>query len=156
MDNINNSNELCQGQVPCMGEWNKLRGFWEKEGTFKTSLTHLDGLSGAVPYGSEEASIYGSEFKHTDINTPYYDRMTTERVIAPWEAELEEKTFMNTLKELNQRPFTTYQNIENKPIPQEKYESVEGFGSDTKNINFKIAAICFLLFIIFMIIREMK
>ena len=156
MDHVNNSNELCQGKEPCIQDWNKLRGFWEKDGPFKTSLTHLDGLSGAIPQDSDEGRIYGSQFMHTDINTPYYDRMLTERVIAPWEAELEEKTFMNTLKELNQRPFSTYQNIINKPIPQEKYESIEGFGQNAMNVNFKIACIVFLIFIIYMLIKEMK
>jgi len=148
-------NHICKNHETCIMDWDKIRGFYEKEGQFKTSLTHLNGLKGTYsPNG-----VYGSEFMHVeDMHTPYYDRMTTETVKVPWQAEFQERTFMNRTKELNQRPFNTYQYIKTAPVSQEIHEQVpvEGFGENTQNLMFKVICIIILIYFIYRIINEMK
>lgn len=148
-------NHNCKNNEACTIDWTKIKGFYEKEGQFKTSLTQLNGLKGT----EMDNGVYGSEFMHvTDMHTPYYDRMTTETVEVPWQAELQERTFMNVTKELNQRPFATYQQIKTGPIPQEIHEKVaiEGFGEDTQNLMFKVVCIIILIYFIYRLINQMK
>jgi hypothetical protein len=149
-------NKCDQKQDACVVDWNNIQGFYEKEGGFKTSLTAIGNISGAVPQNTEEGSIYGAEFMPAIMHTPYYDRMTTETVSVPWLAESNEQTFMNRTKELNEPIVKDYRELVTRSIPQEQYASVEDFSTDTPNYYFKVLCIVFLVFIIYLIIKEMK
>ena len=152
LDIINNAPELCDNSTSCIAEWNKLRKHYETQ-QYTSALTHLGGLSGAVPINND-TNIYGSQFMPVEIKTPAYERHITVDTEVPWipNAVWLERTFLNRTKALNERPVGTYQYIKNSSIPQIKYEPVEHFGlKTTENFTFKILALLFLALIIFLI-----
>lgn len=97
----------------------------------KHSLTHLDGLSGSVPLGTEigssshkvDINMGGAEFKNVEYKTPYYEYTITERIVPPWLGLEQEKTFMNYIKDKNEPEVKTYKNIKLNPVSTRKYES---------------------------------
>ncbi|QKF93614.1 hypothetical protein QKU48_gp0156 [Fadolivirus algeromassiliense] len=154
MENTNNNRLLCEQQNAQVIEWDKVPDFAEKKGQFETSLTHLGGLEG----NSDEDVVYGAEYMETDIKTPYYERMVTTTVDIPWIAQDMEATYMNRTKPLNEKEPDLNFNI--KLIPKNKYDEVydiEGFGkSDTQNLFFKILSALFIIFIIYLLVKELK
>jgi hypothetical protein len=125
-DLLDNSDELCHNSVACMTDWNKLRPYYEKNGQYRTALTHLGGLSGAIPSNTDEGSIYGAAFMPVKAdNPPWYEVWSDDIVIAPWLAQRQEATYMNRTKVLNEPPVETYKELILSPIPQEKYEKYE-------------------------------
>ncbi len=83
-----------------------------------SSLTHLNGLSGAENY-----ETYGAQFETAEYKTPYYERIERVFVKSPWLGEHREHTYMNRTKERNQEPIQTYKNLKLSPIPAQMYET---------------------------------
>jgi hypothetical protein len=148
---INNAGEMCQNNEACAIDWNKLQGWNNKEGNFESSLTHLGGLE-----GSDEEDVYGAEFMPVDMHTPYYERMISQTVEVPWLGQDMEQTFMNRTKILNEPPVQAYKELKLSSIPQQNYESVEGFGENTQNLVFKILCVIFLVILIYYLMKEIK
>lgn len=152
--NFENNRDLCKNNNAQTIEWDKVPGFKEKTGEFETSLTHIGGLEG----NSNEEVVYGAEYMQTDIKTPYYERMVTESVEAPWLAQGMEATYMNRTKELNEKIPDL--NFKIMSIPNKQYEDVdgiEGFGkSDTQHLFFKILCAMFLIVLIYFLMKEIK
>lgn len=163
IDVINDSSEFCNNSVPCMADWNKIREKYENKNYFNTSLTYLDGLSGSVPLNTDEGSIYGAQFMPIDMKTSYYEMMTTETVQVPWLAQDQERTFMNRTKELNEEPVQSYKDLKLSSIPQEQNEKykpliyIEGFNYfDTEHYRFKIIMILVVIFIIYLLLKQIN
>lgn len=123
------------------------------------SFTSLGGLEGASPADTIEGVLYGAEFMPVDMHTPYYERMIHTTVDVPWTAQPEEVTYMNKLKEMNEPPVLTYQDLKLSSIPQntyEKYEGIEGFGEGTYDFVFKGLLILFLVFFIYYLMKQVN
>lgn len=163
IDSINNSGEICNNDVACMANFNKMRSKYEKAGYYNTSLTHLNGLSGVTPVDTDQGSIYGAEFKTVHSKPAYYEYLTSELVEAPWLGQPVETTFMNQLKVLNEEPVQTYKDLQLSSIPQDRNEVykpiiyLEGFGkNDTQNYFFKLLMVFVVILIIFLLLRKMN
>ena len=153
--------ELCQGDQPCMVDFDKL--YEEGYNQNNSSTTHLGGLSGAVSdVGRDDVeNLYGAFFKPVKYHTPYYSSMEMHTIHTPWLAAYKEHTFMNRIKELNEEPVLTYKELQISPVPTDKYVEyvptiykVEGFGPNKLQFNklttlivvvFFIIVICFIL-----------
>lgn len=151
----------CKNDEACAVEWNKVQDFNEREGKFKASLTHLDGLEGSVPVATNnEGSIYAAEFMEVDdMHTPYYERMLHETVNVPWLAtsgDDMESTYMNRTKALNEPPVRSYKDLKLSSVPQTNYGGVEGFGEGTQNLVFKILCVVFLIMLVYYLMKEIK
>jgi len=119
--NYNNNLMEYRDDIPCIINNNKIN---------RGSLTQLGSLSGAP---TDKNSINGASFKVVNYDTPHYEKIVTERVIAPWLAQNQERTFMNRIKEKNQDEVKTYANYKLYPIPDQKYETYEPIINITEN-----------------------
>ena len=129
----------------------------------KPSLMELGNLEGTEPIDHIEGILYGAEFMPVDMHTPYYEKMLTATVDVPWTAQPEEVTYMNRLKEMNEPPVLSYQDLKLSSINQntnEKFEgfgeSIEGFGEGSYDLVFKALLILFLLFFIYYLMKQIN
>ena len=155
--------ELCQGDEPCMVDFDKLYEEGYNQNT--SSITHLGGLSGAISdTGRDDAeNMYGAFFKPVRYRTPYYESMEVHTIHSPWLATHQEHTFMNRIKELNEEPVQTYKDLTLSPIPTNKYADyvptiyrVEGFGPDKLQLNksSNLIIVLFVVLLIYFIIKK--
>ena len=152
MDNIA---KLIEEPSPCIIDWDKVPGFNNKEGDFKTSTDHLDGIEGVSD--KDQYDLYGAAFMTiTDMHTPYYDRMITQDQNRPWFGQSMETTYMNNTKILNEDPVLTYKELKLSNIDSNNYESVEHFGENTQNLVFKILFAMFIMMFIYYILKQIK
>ena len=89
------------------------------------SLTHLDNLEGMMPINSKNASLYGARIIPIATKVPFYERSISRIQRAPWFwlAQLQERTFMNRTKALNEPPVETYKELRFAPIPQDNFDA---------------------------------
>lgn len=130
---------LCNDDNACV-----VNPYMQNVGT--NSLTSLGSYEGA--FANDEATTYGSEFAEVEYNPPYYERMIKGVFIRPWLGQNMERTFMNRTKVLNEPPVKTYRELLFAPIPQEKYETVEGFGPKDNTgilLHVIVVLICFAI-----------
>jgi|688.fasta_scaffold519582_1 hypothetical protein len=143
----NNIKESTQEPVT---DWNA------NENNFKTSLTDIIGLEGAVENNAYDGSINGTEFMPVNMHTPYYERVITQTVSVPWLAQDMEKTYMNRTKEFNEPPVETYKELKLSNLSGQQYENVENFGENTSNLTFKILCFIFLVMLVIYLVKQIK
>ena len=124
---VDNSDIICDNDVPCSAKLNKLYNYLNND---RTSLTHLGRLSGAPDTNYNEMSSYGgnnygASFKQINKEKPYFHVLLKEKVIAPWLAQKQEATFMNRTKVKNEPEVKTYADLELTPISDLNYEKYE-------------------------------
>ena len=155
MSDTDNMANLIGEPTPCAIDWNKVPGFNNKEGDFKTSVDHLDGLAGVSD--KDQYDLYGAAFMTIDdMHTPYYDRMITQVQNRPWFGQNMETTYMNNTKILNEDPVMTYKELRLSDIDSNNYETIENFGENTQNLVFKMLFIIFVIAFICYILKQIK
>ena len=119
---------------------------------YETSLTQLGNLQGNSDMVDE--AVYGAQYMATDIKTPYYERRVSDILDAPWIGQSMEATYMNRTKELNEKIPDL--NFKIQSIPTDQYETIEGFGENTKNLVFKILCAVFLVVLIYYLCKQIQ
>jgi hypothetical protein len=123
-DYLESAEQICQGDIPCVLEWNKL--YEEGYNRNTSSLTHLNGLSGApgeTVGNYQQETPYGAQFKEVTVPKQGYEQNVLVRVEAPWLAQHQEKTFMNITKELNEPPVKTYRDLKLESVGTQQNET---------------------------------
>jgi hypothetical protein len=90
------------------------------------------------------------------MHTPYYERMLTETVIAPWYDTVQEASYMNGQKLLNEPYVETYRELDMGPIPQNNNSEIEGFGENTQSLIFKILSAIFIVILICYLLKQIR
>ena len=174
----------------CIVDWNTLEGtvnipdkrnleiaiknkIETNTGPFSTSLTNLDGIEGAVPNNTNEGSAYGSNFMETNLNTPYYEKIITERVEVPWLGQYSDQSFMTNSHPSHSHHNNTHQEFEVSNIQENENHNnhnhnnnhnnnqnnqIENklFNGDYNHLIFKILCVIFLIMMICYLIKQIN
>jgi len=82
----------------------------------------------------DEETLYGACFKPIKYKKPYYETYVKYQMVSPWFGSPYEGTFMNAFKRGNEPPVKMYKDLVLWPIPQDKFDRIEGFSGPTHSV----------------------
>lgn len=125
--------------------------WFTKYNEFTNSMTSLGNFNGMVDdkgRGDDEL-LYGACFKPIKYKPKYYEKIIKYKANSPWLGSPFEGTFMNAFKRNNEPPVKTYKDLVLWPIPNYRFDSVEGFSSGSYDSLTIILLVIILILIIY-------
>jgi hypothetical protein len=123
---------------------------------YKNSMNNLGNFRGMVDDSGrgDDEILYGACFKPIKYKPRYYETYIKYKGRSPWLGAPNEGTFMNALKRNNEPPVQTYKELVLFPVPTERYQSVEGFGSTQNSTISTIIIILIIIVLLYLLINK--
>jgi hypothetical protein len=102
----------------------------------------------------DDEILYGACFKPIKYKKPYYEKFVKYQMISPWFGSPYEGTFMNAFKRGNEPPVKMYKDLVLWPIPQNKFDMIEGFSGSSCNLANMLIIAVIILIILYIILYK--